>query len=147
MNDGSTINTVQVDVNQNTRFFFNPDRSIVLGDFLDILLNRTGSANRRNLPAFEKINYSENPKDMLIPSINEVDEQNKEQQYDGGILLPNFQRQDRSDREVDGEGSGNIVIMGAAGTGKSTLAFQIAAACASNLNHGIAVYYSLEVSI
>ena len=37
-------------------FYFDPDRSIVLGDFLDILLNRTGSANRRNLPAFEAIN-------------------------------------------------------------------------------------------
>ena len=147
MSDGNTSKTAQQEVKPSTPFFFNPDRSIVLGDYLDILLNRTGSANRRNLPAFEAINYSVNPKDMLIPSIKEISENDKERQYDGGILLPNFQSQGKFDREVDGEGSGNIVIMGAAGTGKSTLAFQIAAACASDLNHGIAVYYSLEVSI
>lgn len=147
MSDGNASKTAQEEVKPSKPFFINPDRSIVLGDYLDILLNRTGSANRRNLPAFEAINYSENPKDMLIPSIDEVREQDKERQYDGGILLPYFKSQGQSGREVDGEGSGNIVIMGAAGTGKSTLAFQIAAASASDLNHGIAVYYSLEVSI
>lgn len=147
MSDGNASKTAQEEVKPSKPFFINPDRSIVLGDYLDILLNRTGSANRRNLPAFEAINYSENPKDMLIPSIDEVSEQDKERQYDGGILLPYFKSQGQSGREVDGEGSGNIVIMGAAGTGKSTLAFQIAAASASDLNHGIAVYYSLEVSI
>lgn len=147
MSDGNASKTAQEEVKTSKSFFINPDRSIVLGDYLDILLNRTGSANRRNLPAFEAINYSEHPKDMLIPSIDVVREQDKERQYDGGILLPNFKSQSQSGREVDGEGSGNIVIMGAAGTGKSTLAFQIAAASASDLNHGIAVYYSLEVSI
>lgn len=127
-------------------YYFNPDRSIVLGDYLDILLNRTGSAEKRNLPAFENINYSKDLADRLI-SCNDEKVPEGRLQYDGGILLPRSKGSDQSGQDTGDEGSGNIVIMGAAGTGKSTLAFQIAAACASDMNHGIAVYYSLEVSI
>ena len=147
MIEKSEARTVRTKQRRHKPFYFDPDRSIVLGDFLDILLNRTGSANRRNLPAFEEINYSEKPAKKLTSCSDEYAAKKNLQQYDGGILLPYFQRQGQSSRQVDGEGSGNIVIMGAAGTGKSTLAFQIAAACASEMNHGIAVYYSLEVSI
>jgi len=56
--------------------------------------------------------------------------------YTGGLRLP----------EKDShEGSGNIVIIGHPGAGKSTLAFQIAAMCTSTINKGISIYYSLEV--
>ena len=138
---------VKEESNPPTPFYFNPDRSIVLGDYLDILLNRTGSAEKRNLPAFEQINYSDRPAKMISSDRTQNQKTDQSNEYDGGILLPRFQKQDQSGRDVGDEGSGNIVIMGAAGTGKSTLAFQIAAACASDLNRGIAVYYSLEVSI
>ena len=151
---------------ENVQFYFNPEVSVILGDYLDILLNRDSLAGRRNLPAFEKINYSLNPENKLIPiAINEGNsykdaetlsgiglglskesETSKMYPFEGGILLPHQNKNDCFVEEGGDEGSGNIVIMGAAGTGKSTLAFQIAAACASRLNHGIAVYYTLEVS-
>ena len=148
-------------------FHFYPDRCIALGDYLDILLNRVNASGRRNLPAFEDINYSLEPKSKLVPlssytpnvsankrtSTNQMKDGNSKQPeneekflFEGGILLPRPLESEREGKEAGDEGSGNIVIMGAAGTGKSTLAFQMAAACASKLNHGIAVYYSLEVS-
>ena len=148
-------------------FHFYPDRCIALGDYLDILLNRVNASGRRNLPAFEDINYSLEPKSKLVPlssytpnvsankrtSTNQMKNGNSKQPeneekflFEGGILLPRPLDSEREGKEAGDEGSGNIVIMGAAGTGKSTLAFQMAAACASKLNHGIAVYYSLEVS-
>ena len=56
--------------------------------------------------------------------------------YTGGLRLP---------EKGHHEGSGNIVIIGQPGAGKSTLAFQIAAMCTSTINKGISIYYSLEV--
>lgn len=60
--------------------------------------------------------------------------------YSGGIRLPHYHGAEKWD-----EGSGNIVISGRPGVGKSTLAFQFAAACAAWPNDGIAVYFSLDV--
>lgn len=152
---------------EESKFHFYPDRCIVLGDYLDILLNRVSLSGRRNLPAFEEINYSLEPGSKLIPlsehaaraaleqqaqrnrtkdEANQLRDKEEKYLFEGGILLPRYNGSDRSTKEAGDEGSGNIVIMGAAGTGKSTLAFQMAAACASKLNHGIAVYYSLEVA-
>lgn len=150
-----------------TKYHFYPDQCVVLGDYLDILLNRVSLYGQRNLPAFEGINYSLKPGRRLVPlSVPEspkadtqqaqTDENKAETNksngmkqthlFEGGILLPHSSGRDCASDLPKDEGSGNIVIMGAAGTGKSTLAFQMAAACASKLNHGIAVYYSLEVS-
>ena len=52
----------------------------------------------------------------------------------GGIILPD---------EID-PGTGNIVIRGRPGTGKSTLAIQIAVACTLNPNKYDSIYLSLE---
>lgn len=150
-----------------TKYHFYPDQSVVLGDYLDILLNRVSLHGQRNLRAFEEINYSLNPGRRLVPlsalespeadtpqtkaderkgKLKKLNEKEQTHLFEGGILLPHSSECDCASDLPKDEGSGNIVIMGAAGTGKSTLAFQMAAACASKLNHGIAVYYSLEVS-
>jgi len=143
---------------------FYRDRCLVLGDYLDILLNRSLGSSLSKLPIFEKINYADDAsnklfsdlskhgssvnhaKKTLIPSVPKGVAPKDFGYFEGGILLPCQKNGVPSDPQSIDEGSGNIVIMGAAGTGKSTLAFQMAAACASKLNNGIAVYYSLEVS-
>ena len=120
--------------------FFEKDESIYLGSILDLLLNRyvpsinTDGKHEKPTPKleiYEKINYNKNA------SVND-----KNEYYQGGIVLPKASKSCGSSKSY---GSGNILICGDAGTGKSTLAFQIAAACASKKNKGIAIYYSLEV--
>lgn len=77
----------------------------------------------------------------------------KNSNYQGGLILPckRNENEEASDLSLPGTeqymtGSGNVVINGDYGAGKSTLAFQIAATCANKINNGIAVYYSLESS-
>jgi|GEM_PF-4674324 len=71
----------------------------------------------------------------------------------GGLLLSNRKKPNKPGSDDIQEmlgvkrfvpGSGNIVIAGSYGTGKSTLAFQMASTCANEINKGISVYYSLE---
>lgn len=140
---------------------FDTENSIILGDYLDLLLNRTMEQEEE---------YGERPKDgvyircscdreiqntitklglyeyILYADYNQkitketADKPKKIQIYSGGIRMPHY----HGTRKMD-EGSGNIVISGKPGVGKSTLAFQFAAACASSPNDGIAVYFSLDV--
>lgn len=149
----------------NTTFMFDTDNSIILGDYLDLLLNRTAdsdgsyqepAANRESsakgvfaqykndrsiqgtsskLVKYEYILYA---KDNIELSAEQVTEPYLV--YSGGIRLPHYENTEKMD-----EGSGNIVISGRPGVGKSTLAFQFAAACATWPNDGIAVYFSLDV--
>ena len=104
-------------------FHFYPDRCIALGDYLDILLNRVNASGRRNLPAFEDINYSLEPKSKLVPlssytpnvsankrtSTNQMKNGNSKQPeneekflFEGGILLPRPLESEREGKEVSG---------------------------------------------
>ena len=138
---------------------FDTENSIILGDYLDLLLNRTldfrdADGNRpregvyiecshdnsirstiSKLGQYEYISYANNSQILH----NEKKEKTLFN-YSGGIRTPHYHGAEKMD-----EGSGNIVISGRPGVGKSTLAFQFAAACASGLNKGIAVYFSLDV--
>ncbi len=142
-----------------TVVMFDTENSIILGDYLDLLLNRTmdskddysGSGmegvyvrywNDRpiqntlsKLGKYEYISYAKDNERLEKGQAEEPDFV-----YSGGIRLPRYQGTEKTD-----EGSGNIVISGKPGVGKSTMAFQFAAACASGLNEGIAVYFSLDV--
>lgn len=143
----------------NTIVMFDTENSIILGDYLDLLLNRTmdlkevygeepknggyikcshdkpvqGTISKLGqyehilyADSNEKLSHGQNGRPLFI--------------YSGGIRIPHYKGTEKMD-----EGSGNIVISGKPGVGKSTLAFQFAAACASRLNEGIAVYFSLDV--
>ena len=139
---------------------FDTENSIILCDYLDLLLNRTMDLKEA---------YGEVPKDgVYIKCQHEKSCQNQNSRlgqyehilyadrcdricegkemdeplfiYSGGIRMPHYHGKEKID-----EGSGNIVIAGKPGVGKSTLAFQFAAACASAPNDGIAVYFSLDV--
>lgn len=127
---------------------YNTKKSIVLGDYLDLLFmqdnldwgKRDGVNDRAwyERTRFERYEKIRNPAED--DSLVAYDPGDKEQQtFPGGILLSYM-----DDGSKDTPGSGNILITGQPGVGKSTLAFQIAAACASGINKGIAVYYSLE---
>ncbi len=138
---------------------FDTENSIILGDYLDLLLNRTvdskescgGSAadgiyvrywndrpiqnTQSKLGKYEYISYAKDNERLEREQVEEVGFV-----YSGGIRIPHYEGTEKMD-----EGSGNIVISGKPGVGKSTMAFQFAAACASKLNEGIAVYFSLDV--
>lgn len=138
---------------------FDTENSIILGDYLDLLLNRTQDfrdadgkrpaegvyiecshdnsirSTISKLGQYEYISYANNS--WMLHN------EKKEKPlftYSGGIRTPHYHGVEKID-----EGSGNIVISGRPGVGKSTLAFQFAAACASSLNKGIAVYFSLDI--
>lgn len=163
----------------NFRVLYDNVNSLVIGDYLDILLNtdkydhlyehlcevksRKSKAiliaesdykfshihsyssywkisnsdfkSMSRLKQLEYIIYRE--KDKKENDVKTADKPKKPGFFTGGILLPK--------KESHLLGSGNIVISGEPGVGKSTLAFQIAAACASDLNNGIAIYYSLDM--
>ena len=142
-----------------TVVMFDTENSIILGDYLDLLLNRTvdskeacgGSAaegvyvryqndrpiqnTQSKLGKFEYISYAKKNERLERGQAGKAGFV-----YSGGIRLPHYEGLEKTD-----EGSGNIVISGKPGVGKSTMAFQFAAACASKLNEGIAVYFSLDV--
>ncbi len=138
---------------------FDTENSIILGDYLDLLLNRTmdpeemyGESETEGvyiqyvnnkpiqstvskLGQYEYIRYSRSSQRLYQSKSGEIGFI-----YSGGIRTPHYCGEKKMD-----EGSGNIVISGKPGVGKSTLAFQFAAACASKFNEGIAVYFSLDV--
>ena len=112
-------------------FHFYPDRCIALGDYLDILLNRVNASGRRNLPAFEDINYSLEPKSKLVPlssytpnvsankrtSTNQMKDGNSKQPeneekflFEGGILLPRPLESEREGKEAGDEGSSQTPV-------------------------------------
>lgn len=138
---------------------FDTENSIILGDYLDLLLNRTldfrdADGNRPREGVYIECTHS-NPTRSTISKLGQYEyisyasdsrilcggKKNKPLfTYSGGIRTPHYHGTEKMD-----EGSGNIVISGKPGVGKSTLAFQFAAACASSLNKGIAVYFSLDI--
>jgi KaiC/GvpD/RAD55 family RecA-like ATPase len=101
--------------------------------------------NATKLEQYEFIQYSQYSKSKhLIPR----KPQYGDPVYTGGLQLPKQEKSSCTENGVKqrkSAGSGNILILGNPGAGKSTLAIQIAAACASKVNKGISVYYSLEV--
>ncbi len=144
---------------KNKVVMFDTENSIILGDYLDLLLNRTmdseniyGESETKGiyikyvndkpiqsttskLGKYEYIRYAKNSENLCKHKAGEPDFI-----YSGGIRTPHYCGEKKMD-----EGSGNIVISGKPGVGKSTLAFQFAAACASKFNEGISVYFSLDV--
>ncbi len=140
---------------------FDTENSIILGDYLDLLLNRTmdseniyGESEAKGicikyindkpiqsttskLGKYEYIRYAKSGRKL---SQCEAETSKPDFIYSGGIRTPHYCEEKKMD-----EGSGNIVISGKPGVGKSTLAFQFAAACASKFNEGISVYFSLDV--
>lgn len=142
-----------------TIVMFDTENSIILGDYLDLLLNRTAEPkeaygehvtegvyaqyeNHRRIQSmasklgqYECILYAKDNREIPAGRVEEPGFI-----YSGGIRLPHYHGAEKWD-----EGSGNIVISGRPGVGKSTLAFQFAAACAMWPNDGIAVYFSLDV--
>ncbi len=142
-----------------TIVMFDTENSIILGDYLDLLLNRTMDLEEAYGEKPENGVYIEcSHKKPIQGAISKLvqyehilyadsNKKIKHEQaghpifiYSGGIRTPHYKGTEKMD-----EGSGNIVISGKPGVGKSTLAFQFAAACASRLNEGIAVYFSLDV--
>jgi len=133
------------------------ENSIVFEDYLDLLLNKNQSfhgienefihsievgskkwEDATKLEQYEYINYYRDKGEKKNKVKPKNDKPAKDfAVYTGGLKLP------KANEHV---GSGNIVILGNPGVGKSTLAFRIAAACVSHVNNGIAVYYSLEVT-
>ncbi len=118
-------------------------QSIILDSYLDILLNGETSLEsaqtreRNSWNRSSKMNQYEmlkhkglSPKEKTSAPANV-----KHGSFLGGLIIPN--------KEDKVRGSGNVVIIGEPGLGKSTLAFQIAVSCTSEKNNGIAVYYSL----
>lgn len=144
---------------KNTIVMFDTENSIILGDYLDLLLNRTTDPEEAYGERVTEGVFAQYENDRLIQSMI-----SKLGQYEcisyarnsgvipagqagkpgftycGGIRLPHYHGMEKAD-----EGSGNIVISGRPGVGKSTMAFQFAAACAAWPNDGIAVYFSLDV--
>ncbi len=122
-------------------FLYDTQNSIVFEDNLDLLLNNRNIEIQGEDNATDKHN-----KAIKITRLKAQEEIFKNgdakkdggEKFDGGIILPN------SDEHSDG--SGNIIIVGDYGAGKTTLAFQIAATCANKRNNGIAVFYSLEIT-
>jgi KaiC/GvpD/RAD55 family RecA-like ATPase len=97
-----------------------PDR-IILGYPLDLLLNRECLLTDYEISkTFDRLTSPEKNGDYKGKI--------------GGIVLP----------DEHGPGTGNIIIRGRPGTGKSTLALQMAVACPSEPNNYIAAYFSLE---
>lgn len=110
------------------------DRSVILGDTLDCLMNSWVSP--------QAAQFGGMPKPALYGKLlhNTMDDAEMAGlSYHGGILLPYVE-----DGGTVHVGSGTILIRGAAGSGKRTLAFEMAAASASPINRGIAVYCALE---
>lgn len=154
------------DNKRNTIVAFDIKNSIILGNYLDIIMNDESASNNSiitkgcikkythtnnivfqgdikkatRLNQYEHIIYGEGndiPENYVFN--DNLDNNNDYFVYSGGIKLPS------SELCTFDEGSGNILIVGEPGVGKSTLAFQFAAACTSDYNNGIAVYYSLDM--
>lgn len=142
-----------------TIVMFDTENSIILGDYLDLLLNRTADPEEACGERVTEGVFAQYENDRLIQSMEsklgqyecilyskgskEIPAEQAEKPgftYCGGIRLPHYHGAEKWD-----EGSGNIVISGRPGVGKSTMAFQFAAACAAWPNDGIAVYFSLDV--
>ena len=141
---------------------FDTENSIVLCDYLDLLLNRTMDLEEAygekptegayikcqheklvqnpnsKLGQYEHILYADQCEKISVGKEKEMNDPLFI--YSGGIRIPHYHGTEKMD-----EGSGNLVISGKPGVGKSTMAFQFAAACASEPNNGIAVYFSLDV--
>lgn len=141
-----------------SRIAYQTDESIILDTYLDVLMNvksvpvRSGPAQDElieetadkqstadptaevwsKLTKYKQYNY-------LKSNPRELPRGERDLKYWGGIMLPVKQADG-----VSNPGSGNIVIIGEPGVGKSTLAFQMAVSCTSDVNNGIAVYYSLS---
>jgi KaiC/GvpD/RAD55 family RecA-like ATPase len=145
-------------MNEDDEIIYDTDNSIIFEDYLDLLLNKNKPfhgipddefknnvkvGNKKweaatKLEQYEYIHYQQNNiefKDKIKPEGGKPDVNHAV--YTGGLKLP---------KTGEHVGSGNIVILGNPGAGKSTLAFMIAAACVSDINKGISVYYSLEVT-
>lgn len=128
------------------------DRSIILNNYLDVLMNVNVNPFREGEPRDEKdTTYTEWNKLTKYKQYNyrksdsKVVATPKDLDYWGGIVLPQKPSADTSNPSSENNpGSGNIVIIGEPGVGKTTLAFQMAVSCASKPNDGIAVYYSLS---
>jgi len=146
---------------KNIEIIYDTENSIVFEDYLDLLLNKNQSFHGINdkifthhievgskeweaatkLEQYEYIHYFRGDGEQKV-KVNVIGKKPDIKNpinpvYTGGLKLP------KANEHV---GSGNIVILGNPGAGKSTLAFRIAAACVSDVNNGIAVYYSLEVT-
>ena len=143
---------------------YDADNSIIFSNPLDYLLCR--DLQRYSSPAEERLKISKYQIAKLLKSdctsviscdecryLNEIFHEEGSVGYLGGLLLSNERKAAGSGgndiKKMLGErrfehGTGNIVIAGSYGTGKSTLSFQMASACANNINQGISVYYSLE---
>ncbi len=141
---------------RNTNEIYDTAHSIVFRDKLDLLLNNTrpqvvqkSNTSQDDAPDCNFNKYSRLEQHEILyynhRKCGECEHRRCNPKFMGGIVLPNTSEEDRYG-EYGGEGSGNMVIIGEHGTGKSTLAFQIAAACADELNKGISVYYSLEIT-
>ncbi len=141
---------------------FDTENSIILCDYLDLLLNRTMDLEEAygekptegayikckheklvqnpnsKLGQYEHILYADQCEKISVGKEKEMNDPLFI--YSGGIRIPHYHGTEKMD-----EGSGNLVISGKPGVGKSTMAFQFAAACASEPNNGIAVYFSLDV--
>ncbi|MFX1277509.1 MAG: ATPase domain-containing protein, partial [Promethearchaeota archaeon] len=98
---------------------------IYLGNPLDLLLNDECKIEVYEKYCNDRIKNKEN---------FEIDDEIKDKVKIGGILLP-------TGEDI---GTGNIIIRGRPGTGKSTLAMQIAITCAQKPNNYLSAYISLE---
>ncbi|MDR1753947.1 MAG: hypothetical protein LBR74_03455 [Eubacterium sp.] len=118
-------------------------RSVVFEDNLDILFNRSfipkedEKDNNYLFDQWKSKSKLEQQGECIFANSKSRDDINKV--FTGGLIIPTEQE----------NGTGNIVISGAPGTGKSTLVFQIAAKCINysghkQINGGIALYYALE---
>ena len=104
------------------------NNKIVLGFPLDLLLNRECSY-ADYIKAFRDDKYYGWPDDP---------------KNSGGIILSDNTPAAGSKKAKPDLFSGNIVIKGSPGTGKSTLAMQIAVSCTNVINNLSSIYFSLE---
>lgn len=121
---------------------YDVDNSIILDDYLDVLLNRDNEKSMneswQGLTKNQKYYHLRYGKefDTTAATVPSDCLYKNGCVYTGGLVRP---------RKKVTRGSGNVVIIGEPGVGKSTLAFQIAHSIISEKNKGIAVYYSLGV--
>lgn len=142
------------------RIEYMTEDSIVLDNYLDVLMNVKACPVREVASADgtdkDGESWSRLTKYGQYNSLRETDpgddaasaEANRGGlKYWGGIMLPRKRKSktEKGDGVLQSDpGSGNMVIIGEPGVGKTTLAFQIAVSCMSDKNNGIAVYYSLS---
>jgi KaiC/GvpD/RAD55 family RecA-like ATPase len=112
------------------------NRKIFLGYPLDLLLNR-----KCKLRDYYKISDS-----YIFHNLYKLEKKNKLNGIEelGGIYLPKINKNGDKTNNNEKLNTGNIVIMGSPGTGKSTLAMQISAACTDENNCYTSVYFALE---